>query len=64
MMAAPVKIGVRFDASTPIALFQSMPRQPVFSDDLFVDEVSRGGQRFLINTRVRTQNLLGLPKLT
>jgi serine/threonine protein kinase len=53
MMAAPVKTGAHFDAGTPVPLFQSTPRQPVLVDDLFVYDVSRDGQRFLINTHVK-----------
>jgi eukaryotic-like serine/threonine-protein kinase len=53
MMAAPVTTGVHFDAGTPVVLFQSTPRQPVLVYDLFVYDVSRDGQRFVINTQVR-----------
>ena len=53
MMAAPVTIGANFDAGTPVALFQTTPRQPVSGGDLFVYDVSRDGQRFLINTQVK-----------
>jgi Tol biopolymer transport system component len=53
IMAAPVTTGANFDASTPVALFQATPRQPVPIYDLFVYDVSRDGQRFLINTEVK-----------
>jgi hypothetical protein len=53
VMAAPVTIGGKFDAGTPIALFQATPRQPVLPFDLFVYDVSRDGQRFLINAQVK-----------
>ena len=53
MMAAPVTTGANFDASTPVALFQAAPRQPVPIYDLFVYDVSRDGQRFLIITEVK-----------
>jgi Tol biopolymer transport system component len=53
MMAAPVTTGANFDASTPVALFQATPRQPVPIYDLFVYDVNRDGQRFLINTEVK-----------
>jgi serine/threonine protein kinase len=53
MMAAPVTMGTNFDAGTPVALFQTTPRQPVLVFDLFVYDVSRDGQRFLINTEVK-----------
>jgi len=53
MMATPVTTGANFDASTPVALFQTTPRQPVPIYDLFVYDVSRDGQRFLINTELK-----------
>lgn len=53
MMAAPITIGTNFDAGTPVALFQTTPRQPVLVNDLLVYDVSRDGQRFLINTEVK-----------
>jgi eukaryotic-like serine/threonine-protein kinase len=57
MMAAPVATGTHFDAGTPVVLFQSTPRPPVLVYDLFVYDVSRDGQRFLINTQVKqTEN--------
>ena len=53
MMAAPVTTGGNFDSGTPVALFQAAPRQPILVYDLFVYDVSRDGQRFLINTPVK-----------
>jgi serine/threonine protein kinase/Tol biopolymer transport system component len=53
MMAAPVTTGTHFDASTPVVLFQSTPRPPVLVYDIFVYDVTRDGQRFLINTQVK-----------
>jgi Tol biopolymer transport system component/tRNA A-37 threonylcarbamoyl transferase component Bud32 len=53
MMAAPVTSGANFDAGSPVALFQTTPRQPVSFTDQFVYDVSRDGQRFLINTPVK-----------
>jgi len=53
IMAAPVTTGANFDASTPVALFQVTPRQPIPIYDLFVYDVSRDGQRFLINTELK-----------
>jgi hypothetical protein len=52
MMAVPVTTGMNFDAGTPGALFQATPRQPIPSYELFVYDVSRDGQRFLINTQI------------
>jgi len=53
MMAVPVTIGADFDSGTPAALFQATPRQPIPIYDLFVYDVSRDGQRFLIITPVK-----------
>jgi len=53
MMAAPVVTGAKFDAGTPVALFQATPRQPVSVNDQFVYDVARDGQRFLVNTQIR-----------
>ena len=53
MMAAPVTSGTNFDSGAPIALFQTSPRPPVSLNDIFVYDVSRDGQRFLINTPVK-----------
>jgi len=53
IMAVPVTIGANFEAGTPVSLFQATPRQPIPIFDLFVYDVSRDGQRFLINTQVK-----------
>ena len=53
IMAAPVTTGANFDASTPVVLFQTTPRQPIPRYDLFVYDVTRDGQRFLILTQLK-----------
>ena len=53
MMSVTVTTGAKFDAGAPVALFQATPRQAVPIYDLFVYDVSRDGQRFLINTSVK-----------
>ena len=53
MVTVPVTLGDKFDAGIPVVLFQATPRQPVTSTDQFVYDVSRDGQRFLINTPVK-----------
>jgi eukaryotic-like serine/threonine-protein kinase len=53
MMAVPVTTGANLDAGAPVALFQATLRQPVLVYDRFVYDVSRDGQRFLINTPVK-----------
>jgi eukaryotic-like serine/threonine-protein kinase len=53
MMAVPVTAGAKFDGASPVALFQTTPRQAVNYSYQFAYDVSRDGQRFLINTQVK-----------
>ena len=54
VMAVPVNTGVSFSTGgAPVALFQANPRQPVSYLDIFAYDVTRDGQRFLINTDVK-----------
>jgi len=57
MMAAPVTTGVKFDSGPPVALFQAAPRHGHSLLDQFVYDVSRDGQRFLINTQVKNAEM-------
>jgi len=54
MMALPVKTGANFDAGTPTALFQANPRELVATSEQFSYDVSKDGQKFLINTQLKT----------
>ena len=45
--------GVNFDAGAPVPLFQANPREPVGTSEQLFYDVSKDGQRFLINTEVR-----------
>jgi serine/threonine protein kinase len=54
MMAVTVKTGANFDAGTPTALFQANPRELVATSEQFSYDVSRDGQKFLINTQLKT----------
>ena len=54
IMAAPVKMGANFDAGTPLALFQANPRELVATSEQFSYDVSSDGQKFLINTQLKT----------
>jgi hypothetical protein len=56
MMVAPVTTGAKFDSGTPVALFQANPREQVSLNDVFVYDVRRDGQEFLINTKVRQKD--------
>ena len=50
MMATPVSEGANFNAGAPIALFQANPREAAATSEQSLYDVSRDGQRFLINT--------------
>jgi len=54
IMAVPVKIGANFDAGTPATLFQANPREMVATSEQFSYDVSNDGQKFLINTQIKT----------
>jgi len=47
-----VNTGASFDVGTPGALFQANPRELMAGSEQCVYDVSRDGQRFLINTKV------------
>jgi eukaryotic-like serine/threonine-protein kinase len=55
LMAVPVKIGANFDTGTPTALFQAYPRETVAAtSEQFFYDVSQDGQKFLINTQLKS----------
>ncbi len=56
MMAAPVRLGISFEAGPPAVLFQTHLRQPISAQDVFSYDVTGDGQRFLINTKVDEPN--------
>jgi eukaryotic-like serine/threonine-protein kinase len=53
IMAVPVAGGVNFDGGVPAALFQASPRVLVATTELATYDVSKDGQRFLINTQLK-----------
>ncbi len=55
IMAVPVKTGSNFDAGTPTALFQANPREMFATSELFSYDVSTDGQKFIINTQLKTE---------
>jgi Tol biopolymer transport system component len=55
IMAVPVKTGSNFDAGTPAELFQANPRDMFATSELFSYDVSNDGQKFLINTQLKTE---------
>jgi Tol biopolymer transport system component len=54
IMATPVTIGANFGAGSPVALFQANPREMVATSERFAYDVSKDGQRFLINTQLKS----------
>jgi eukaryotic-like serine/threonine-protein kinase len=54
IMAVPVKTGANFDAGTPAALFQANPREMPATSERFSYDVTKDGQKFLINTQLKT----------
>ena len=54
MVAVPVKTGPSFDPGTPVVLFQANPREMLATSEQFSYEVSQDGQKFLINTHLKT----------
>jgi serine/threonine protein kinase len=57
MMAVPVKTGLSFDPGTPAVLFQANPREMLATSEQFSYEVSQDGQKFLINTHLKTATM-------
>ena len=55
MIAVPVKTGAGFDAGSPVELFQADAREMVATSEEFSYDVSRDGQKFLINTQIKTE---------
>ena len=54
MVAVPVKTGPSFDPATPVVLFQANPREMLATSEQFSYEVSQDGEKFLINTHLKT----------
>ena len=51
LMAVSVDTKNEFDSGTPATLFQTNPREQVATTEQVVYDVSRDGQRFLVNTK-------------
>ncbi|MFZ3257784.1 MAG: protein kinase [Candidatus Acidiferrales bacterium] len=57
LTAVPVVTEGAFSSGNPTALFQSRLRAPVSSTDLFTYDVTKDGQRFLVNRYVKPQQV-------
>jgi serine/threonine protein kinase len=55
IMSVPVKTGSNFDPGTPTVLFQANPREMFATSELFSYDVSNDGQKFLVNTQLKTE---------
>jgi serine/threonine protein kinase/Tol biopolymer transport system component len=60
LMAVPVDAGATFASGTPAPLFQVRGRAPISSTDLFTYDVTRDGQRFLVNQYVKPKDVAPL----
>lgn len=54
MMAVPIAAGAKFDAGPPVALFQANARELTATSELVSYDVAKDGQRFLINTQLKS----------
>jgi eukaryotic-like serine/threonine-protein kinase len=64
MMAVLVKMGTSFDAGVPAALFQANPRELFATSEQVIYDVDRNGQRFLINTQVKSTRRVRFPSFS
>ncbi|HEY6448522.1 MAG TPA: protein kinase [Acidobacteriaceae bacterium] len=60
LMAVTVSLGDTFASGTPAALFQVRGRAPISSTDLFTYDVTRDGQRFIVNEYLKPQRIAPL----
>jgi Tol biopolymer transport system component len=60
LTAVPVNAGSTFSASTPTPLFQIHGRAPISSTDVFSYDVTKDGQRFLVNRYVKPDQIAPL----
>ncbi|MGZ4819600.1 MAG: protein kinase domain-containing protein, partial [Terriglobales bacterium] len=56
LMAVEVKASSGFEASSPVPLFLTAPRQAISALDFFSYDVAADGQRFLVDTKIETSN--------
>ena len=57
LMAVPVDTSTTFSSGTPSTLFQVRGRAPISSTDLFTYDVTKDGQRFLVNQYVKPEHV-------
>jgi Tol biopolymer transport system component len=60
LMAVPVEASGTFSSGAPTPLFQIRGRAPISSTDLFTYDVTKDGQRFLVNEYLKPDHLAPL----
>ena len=60
LMAVPVDTKSTFSTELPAPLFQTYRRAPLASTDLFTYDVTKDGQRFLVNRHVKPEHVMPL----
>jgi eukaryotic-like serine/threonine-protein kinase len=60
LMAVPVEAGGAFSSGAPTPLFQVRGRAPISSTDLFTYDVTKDGQRFLVNEYLKPDHVAPL----
>jgi len=60
LTSVPVQAGETFSSGAPTALFQVRGRAPISSTDLFTYDVTKDGQRFLVNEYLKPDRIVPL----
>ena len=57
LMAVPVEAGASFAVGTPVPLFRVLGRAQISSTDLYTYDVTRDGQKFIVNRYVKPDHV-------
>jgi Tol biopolymer transport system component len=60
LMAVPLETSATFSSGGPVPLFQIRGRAPISSTDLFTYDVTKDGQRFLVNQYLKPERVTPL----
>jgi serine/threonine protein kinase len=58
IMSVSVNTGTNFDAATPVVLFQANPREMIATSEHVTYDVTKDGQKFLINTQMKEGQMM------
>ena len=58
IMSVSVNTGTNFDAGTPVVLFQANPREMIATSEHVTYDVTKDGQKFLINTQMKEGQMM------